>query len=98
MINPDPAIFITILDHRAALVSQQVEFSQVLDALKAQALEKNASIAELSSFKASVVTAAQDERLGVEAIVGIIADGNASEVDRKRADILRQIAALQALL
>jgi len=98
MINPDPTTFITILDHRAALVSQQVEFDQALNVLKAQAVEKNASIAELSSFKSSVVTAAQDERLGVEAIVGIIADGNASEVDRKRADILRQIAALQALL
>ena len=100
---------ISIADHKAALVSQQAEFDQSLDALKAQVVEKDAIIADLTDYKtraesgiSEVVAAVLDEKLDEkatnQAILSIIANGTAPEAERKRAAIQKQIADLEAQL
>ena len=100
---------ISITDHKAALVSQQAEFDQSLDALKAQVVEKDAIIADLTDFKtraesgiSAIVAAVQDPRKDaeatVEAVLKVISEGTAPEAARKRAEIEKQIADLEAQL
>lgn len=52
MENPDPTIFITILDHKAALVAQQAEFDAVIATHETKATEAEVKEAELSTLKA----------------------------------------------
>jgi len=107
MSNPDPTQFIFITEHIAALVSQQAEFDQSLDALRTQIVAKDSTIADLAADKTraqaesdAVKTAVEDKTLDAAAtaaaILGIIAAGKVPENDRKRAEKQKQIAVLEA--
>lgn len=94
MDNPDPTIFITILDHKAALVAQQKVFDDAVSAAVTRAEEVEAKASCIIAAKAAIADGKLDAEATIAAIDAEIKRAERPETDKRRAEIESQMAEL----
>jgi lipopolysaccharide biosynthesis protein len=98
MDNPDPTKFITITDHISALAAQQADFDAINNPLKAKITELEAYSARVALAESVIVGAIQNPELDDSATVATIAatitEAKKSDIEKRRAELLAELAAL----